>query len=71
MWPKSSRPTLDVYDRDILRALLIHGGYMNKHQIATQLRISWVTVDRKLERLYNKGYLSRTSKGNVIYYKIK
>ena len=44
---------------------------MNKHQIAIQLNISWKTVDRKLGRLYNKGYLSRTSKGNVVYYRIK
>jgi len=50
------------YERDILRVLLRRVGWINATQISKLTGMSWNTAIKYLERMYNRGWLSK--KGN-------
>jgi len=50
------------HEKDILRVLLKRKGWLNTTQIANRASMSWNTAIKYLERMYNRGWLSR--KGN-------
>ncbi len=48
------------YERDILRVLLRRRVWMNTSEIADECDISWNTALKYLQRLYNRGWLSKS-----------
>ncbi len=50
------------YEKSILRVLLKRKSWINATQISRLTGISWNTVIKYLQRMYNRGWLSR--KGN-------
>jgi len=59
--------TLNSYEKAILALLLKRRVWLNTTQIASMARMSWNTAKTYLERMYNRGWLSR--KGN--YWKVR
>jgi DNA-binding IclR family transcriptional regulator len=59
--------TITSYERAILTVLLRRRVWLNTTQIADATRISWNTAKNYLERMYNRGWLSR--KGN--YWRVR
>lgn len=53
---------ITTHEKAILRVLLKRKGWLNTTQIAIRARMSWNTAIKYLERMYNRGWLSR--KGN-------
>lgn len=48
------------YERDILRVLLRRRVWMNTSEIAEEVGVSWNTALKYLQRLYNRGWLSKS-----------
>jgi DNA-binding IclR family transcriptional regulator len=55
------------YEKDILRVLLKRKGWLNTTKIAELTDISWNTAIKYLQRMYNRGWLSKS--GN--YWKVR
>lgn len=58
---------ITTYEKDILRVLLKRRSWLNTTQIAELTDMSWNTAVKYLQRMYNRGWLSRS--GN--YWKVK
>jgi len=48
------------YEEGILRVLLKRKGWLNTTQISKLTGISWNTAMKYLERMYNRGWLSKS-----------
>jgi DNA-binding transcriptional ArsR family regulator len=64
------KPILDVYDKEILRALYKYNHEMSTNQIAEILQMSWTTVDTHL-RVLDKIYVRRRRCGNRTYWRLR
>ena len=55
------------YERDLLRVLLRRRGWINTTKISELTGMSWNTAIKYLQRMYSRGWLSKS--GN--YWKVK
>ena len=53
---------LTSHERDLLRVLLRRKSWINTTQISSLTGMSWNTAIKYLQRMYNRGWLSK--KGN-------
>jgi len=50
---------ISTYERAVLSILLRNKGWLNTTQIATKTDMSWNTALKYLQRMYNRGWLSK------------
>ena len=50
---------ITLYERTILTILLRHGGWLNTTQIAKRGGMSWNTALKYIQKIYNRGWLSK------------
>ena len=56
---KKKKPYFNPKEREIIRALHLHGGYMTAHEIAEVTGISYVTVRKYLRKLHREGVIKK------------
>ena len=58
-------------EHKVLKTLLERKRFMSTREISVRARISWHTASKYLKRFSNKGWLSRRTIGNRVFWKAK
>lgn len=62
---------LTPIEHKVLKVLVERNRFITAREVASRAKVSWNTADRYIRRFYQKGWLSRYTSGNRIYWKAR